>query len=122
MSVHEKIDTYHKLEKEIFEHVGYKHDWSVFPIDDSREMFWHVDPTEQRQVRFAKTEEALQKLEGEFYENEIYTYYHLKKWVYRGKEITLIVVDTHTDGNKYVQIFDNTKERPWVDEESLAHE
>ncbi len=30
--------------------------------------------------------------------------------VYRGQDYTMISVDTHVDGNKFLQIFDNKKE------------
>jgi hypothetical protein len=30
----------------------------------------------------------------------------------------MIVVDTHCDGNQFLQIFDNTKERPMRDTEN----
>lgn len=46
----------------------------------------------------------------QMYSNEIYTQRFLPKWVYRGKDYTMICVDTHTDGNKFLQIFDNSKE------------
>jgi len=45
-----------------------------------------------------------------FYRNDIYTQRFLSKWVYRGEDYTMICVDTHTDGNKFLQIFNNKKE------------
>jgi hypothetical protein len=63
------------------------------------------------EVRFAKTAQDLDDEDaGNYYSNEIYTQRHLPKWIYRGAEYTMIVVDTHTDGNKFLQIFDNSKE------------
>jgi hypothetical protein len=63
-------------------------------------------------VRFAKTEQELESEDGDYYENEIYTQRHLPKWVYRGADYTMVVVDTHTDGNKFLQVFANANERP----------
>jgi hypothetical protein len=63
------------------------------------------------EVKFAETIEALDDWEaGEYYSNEIYTQRFLPKWVYRTDDYTMICVDTHVDGNKFLQIFDNAKE------------
>jgi hypothetical protein len=48
---------------------------------------------------------------GDYYQNDIYTNRFLPKWVYRGPEYTMIVVDTHTDGNQLLQVFANDKEK-----------
>jgi len=39
------------------------------------------------------------------YSNEIYNQRFLKSAIFEGKDFTMILVDTHTDGNKYLQIF-----------------
>jgi hypothetical protein len=44
------------------------------------------------------------------YAAEIYTQRFLPKWVYRGAEYTMVCVDTRTDGNKFLMVFDNKKE------------
>ena len=101
------LDDYSKLQAEIYEYFGYEEDWRVLPIDDARGHFWELD---EDQVRFSETTEALEDEEaGQHYSNEIYKQRHLPKWVYEGKEYTMIVVDTHTDGNQFLQIFENSK-------------
>lgn len=65
-------------------------------------------------VCFAKTEKELTEQDGNYYENEIYTQRHLPKWVYRGAEYTLVVVDTNTDGNQLLSVFANSKERAHI--------
>ena len=42
--------------------------------------------------------------------NDIYTQRFYDKWVWRGKDYTMIFCDTHTDGNKFFGIYDNKKE------------
>lgn len=101
------LDDYFKLQKEIYDYFGYKEDWVVIPIEDGTEWFWHFDGQE---VRFAETIEDLKDEDGNYYLNELYTQRFLKKWVYRTDDYTMICVDTHTDGNKFLQIFDNKKE------------
>lgn len=106
------LDDYLKLRQQVFDYFGYVEDWRVLPLDDSREYFWFL--TSERhggEVHFAKTEQELAEQSGNYYVNEVYTQRHLPKWVYRGKDYTLVVVDTHTDGNQFLQIFSNLNER-----------
>lgn len=105
------FDEYFKLQKEIFDHFGYVEDWVVIPLDDAREYYWTIEDGDTGSVRFAESKELLEDEEaGEYYSNEIYTQRFLPKWVYRTDDYTMICVDTHTDGNKFLQIFDNAKE------------
>ena len=60
-------------------------------------------------MEFAKEEN---NLFDDGYSDEIYTQQSLKKWVYRADDYTMVCVDTHTDGNQFLRIFDNAKERP----------
>jgi hypothetical protein len=106
----ELLDSYFNKRQAIFDYFGYVEDWRVLPFDDAREYFWKLDK-ETGTVGFAEKEADLESEEGEYYENEIYTQRHLPKWVYAGKDFTLIVVDTHTDGNQFLQIFSNEKQR-----------
>lgn len=102
------LDDYFKLQKEIYDYFGYQEDWVVIPLEDATEYVWTV---EDDHVSFADNLAQLQDEKvGQYYENEIYTQCHLPKYVYRGKDYTMICVDTHIDGNKFLQIFDNTKE------------
>jgi len=102
------LDKYFTLQQEIYDYFGYVEDWVVIPIDDAREYVWQLYPDS---VRFAETTEVLQDEDTEtYYEHEIYTQRFLPKWVYRGEDYTMICVDTRTDGNKFLQIFDNKKE------------
>lgn len=107
-----KLDAYLELQKEIFEYFGYVEDWRSLPINDERGSFWFIEGSETNgSVEFADTVEDLSDEEaGNYYSNEIYTQRHLPKWVYRGEEYTMICVDTHTDGNQFLQIFSNDKE------------
>lgn len=105
------LDLYLDTQKEIYKYFGYEESWQVFPIDDSRNQFWRVDEV-GREVEFADTKEELLEQRGNYYTNEVYHYYHLEKPVYRGKDYTMIVVDTNSDGNRFLQIFSNRKELP----------
>ncbi len=110
MSINAKIEVYEEARQAIFDHVGYVEDWVVIPLDDQRRRFWRLDGENRGSVHYADSKEELINEEGNYYTAEIYTQRHLPKWVYRGKEITLVCADTHCDGNKFLFIFDNEKE------------
>jgi len=106
------LDQYLKLQQEIFEYFGYKEDWVAIPIDDQRDKYWFVrgegpgcycyspKPFTKRSIKEGKN----------IYGGSIYTQRFLPKWVYRGKDYTMVCADTHTDGNKFLMIFSNDKE------------
>lgn len=102
------LDKYFELQQEIYDYFGYVEDWRVIPIDDSRSYFWRLGDDE---VYFADSEDELENECGNFYANEIYRQRHLPKWVYEGDKYTMVVVDTHTDGNQFLQIFSNSMRR-----------
>jgi hypothetical protein len=107
------LDEYLELQKKIFSYFGYVEDWRVLPLNDCRECYWYLTgegPGDR--VCFAETEEELTAQDGNYFEAEIYTQRHLPKWVYRGADYTLVVVDTHADGNQLLSVFANSKERP----------
>lgn len=111
------LTDYFDLQKKIYDHFGYAEDWVVIPMDDAREMFWILQQGEDGKgfVRFAETEEKLFS-DGDYYENEIYRQRFLPQWVYPADDCTMICVDTHTDGNRFLQVFDNSKKRELRDE------
>lgn len=92
----------------VFDYFGYVEDWVTIPLDDATEYFWHYDEN-TKCVGYAATEQELRDQDGRYYVNELYTQRFLPKWIYEGKEYTMICVDTRTDGNKYLQVFDNSK-------------
>ena len=106
------LDQYNDLLAQVFAYFGYVENWRVLPLDDAREFFWRLEGEGPGIVKFADTVQELVEETGRYYVNEIYTQRHLSRWVYRGPEFTMIVVDTHTDGNQYLQIFSNVNERP----------
>jgi len=107
------LNDYFKLQNEIYNYFGYVEDWVVIPIDDARNFFWRIQGSEENgSVQYADSIQNLNDIEaGHYYTNEIYTQRFLPKWVYRGEKYTMICVDTHTDGNKFLQIFNNSKEQ-----------
>ena len=100
------LDDYNKLRENLFEYFGYVEDWCVYPLDDATMYYWYINGSEtDGEVHFSEDKDEL-----DMYSNEIYTQRFLNKWVYRGEDYTMIIVDTCVDGNKFLQIFDNDKE------------
>ena len=104
-----QLDVYTKAQQDLFDYFGYIEDWVVIPIDDAREYYWKLNGTGPGEVLFGETIQDVEEETGDHYVNEIYTQRFLPKWVYEGEEFTMICVDTHVDGNKFLQIFDNSK-------------
>jgi hypothetical protein len=108
----ETLERYFDLQEQIYDYFGYTEDWVAIPILDSRVYHWRIIGGESYggKVVFSADADDLINGEGNNYSNSIYTQRHLPKWVYRGCDYTMICVDTHTDGNKFLQIFSNNLE------------
>ena len=104
----ELIEKFEKAKQALCDHVGFKEDWVVYAIDDRTEMFWQV-PEGGSFVKYAETMKEFNS-DGDYYEDEIYTQRFYEKWVYRGEKLTMIFVDTHTDGNRFFAFYSNEKE------------
>lgn len=104
------FDQYERIRTKLFDYFGYVEDWRVIPVDFQLGRYWRLNGTGPGEVQYADSVEELNDQGGNYYVNEIYTQRHLPKWVYRGADFTMVVVDTHCDGNQFLQIFDNAKE------------
>jgi hypothetical protein len=102
------IDNYNDALQSLYDAVGFVEDWAVLPIDDRTDMFWHVDEVDNC-VRYAESMEVLDS-DGDYYENQIYKQRFYNKWIYRGEKLTMIMVDTNIDGNRFFAFYDNDKE------------
>jgi hypothetical protein len=105
------LKQHQELRQQIFKYFNYIEDWGVFPLMDYTNYYWNLN---DGVVGFSEHETDLFETEDDEcdrYEVEVYTYCHLNKWVYHGNEYTMILVDTKTDGNIFLAVFDNTKKR-----------
>lgn len=101
------LDEYFKLQQEIYDYFRFEEDWVVLPLDDRREYDWEIINDEE--ILYGKKDDIINNT-GNYYSDEIYKQRFYDKWVYRGEEYTMIMVDTHTDGNRFLAIYDNLKE------------
>lgn len=106
----EMLDQYFSLQQQIYDYFGYKEDWVVLPLEDKRGMHWFLTDRETALVHSPKpfTEESIE------FGKQIYSYEvtapFLPRYVYRAEDYTLIAIDTRTDGNRLLLIFDNKLE------------
>lgn len=105
------LDNYLDLEKQIYEYFGFTETWQVLPIQDCRKYYWRINYSRDG-VDFADSEKELAEETGNYYKNSFFYSPGEDMPVYPGKGYALIMVDTHTDGNKFMSIFDKSKCRP----------
>ena len=103
----EIIKVFNKALQDLYDHVGFKEDWVIYPVDDRTEMYWKI--VNLNEVKYADTMEKFNS-DGEYYLNTIYTQRFYNKWIYRGKQLTMIFCDAGIDGMIYFAFFDNSKE------------
>jgi hypothetical protein len=104
------IDNYNKALQKIYDHVGFKESWVIYPIDDCTDMFWSIIGSS---VKYVETIDKLNSEKGEYYQDDIYPQRFYDKWIYKGESYTMVFCDSHVDGvdgMKYFRIFDNSKE------------
>src|SRR6185437_16489274 len=97
------LKDYFELERKIHEYFGYKQDWVTIPLSDETEMYWRIDGDEVYYYEEPLTEKIIE--DGNYYSGTIYTQRFLSKWIYRTDDYTMISVNTHVDGNKYLMVF-----------------
>lgn len=118
----EQLDQYFELTTAVHEAFGYTEDWVVIPLDDEREVYWHLSGEGYGDsVTWSDTPENLRRYlglidgdepadENRIWSCQIYTQRFLPKWVYRAEDFTMVCVDTQTDGNKFLMVFSNARE------------
>jgi hypothetical protein len=104
------LKQYFKLQQEIYKYFGYVEEWQVLPIDDRTSFYWDV-VIDEGSVRFSLVDPVVQELtENQLFEDELLIRPSTGS-TYHSNGYTMIAVDTRTDGNKFLAIYDNTKQR-----------
>ncbi|MDR2146423.1 MAG: hypothetical protein LBE91_08200 [Tannerella sp.] len=105
------IRNYNKAKQAIYDHVGFRKDWVIYPIDDCTDCWWQIIGDEKDgSVVYAETRKDIEESTDEYWQDDIYTQRFYKKWVYRGEKFTMIFCDSGVDGMKYFRVFDNKLE------------
>lgn len=107
------LDDYFERQEMVHEAFGYKEDWKAIPLDDRRGEHWMLVGGEGPGGKCVWHEKPLtveMMGKGDFYSGTIYTQRFLPKWVYRNKTHVMVSIDTHTDGNKFLMVFEGQLE------------
>lgn len=108
------IDIYFGAKKRVHEYFGYVPGWKEIPMEDGRRYHWMLIGNEIDEklvysgVPFVA--EDLGPKGGNFFSASIYKQCFLTKYVYRNQLHTMISIDTHVDGNKFLMILTNSLE------------
>jgi len=101
---------YFDAQQKIYDYFGYNEDWTI-PLSDCTEYQWFLTGEEHGgSVIYGENLTVENASLGDYYRAEIYTQRHLPKWVYRKEDYTMVCMDTNCDENKFLAIFDNSKE------------
>lgn len=111
------IEKFFEMQSKVHKYFGYVEDWKVIPMDPQMGRSWIIcGPEDSSSTKVAWTKQGsefskclIEKGE-ELYTGTIYTQRFLPKWVYRGDDYTMVAVDTHSDGNQMLMIFENVLE------------
>ncbi len=107
------LDTYFATQQAIYDHFEYAEDWVCIPLDDKTDCYWMLRQNDDGggHVTWSSVPFTVETIRGgeEIYSGPIYTQRFLPRWVYPSKTHTMISVDTQTDGNKFLMVFDNSK-------------
>lgn len=115
------LDAYNLVKDQIFKEFGYTEDWKVHPLEDMREVWWAVSPDKSEVHFFYKKDDI--NLYNKLYSHEIGHDRFLPKYIYEGsgeaEGYTMILCDTHTDGNVLLCIFDDKKKCEYMEDERM---
>jgi hypothetical protein len=108
--LNESIDEYFWQKSVIHEAFAYEPDWVEIPLDDMRGHHWMLVGGEAHGGKCVYSEKPFTKetiaAGEEISSGDIYTQRFLTKWVYRTEGHVLVSVDTKTDMNRFLMIFD----------------
>ena len=109
----ELLDRYFHLQQEIYTYFGYEENYRVIPLDDLTNAYWMLEQREDGGGFVLWSTKALTartiRAGTNIYSASIYTQWFLPRWVYPGADYTMVCADTHTDQNKFLMIFTNSK-------------
>lgn len=107
------IDDYFEAKVKVHKLMGYVPNWVEIPMEDERSMHWMIIGSEENGYVAYSPEQFTEQniIDGNMlYGGPIYTQRHLPKYVYRSEDYVMIAIDTLTDGNKFLMIFDSKLE------------
>lgn len=101
------IKKYEAALQAIYDHVGFKEGWVIYPLDDCTDKYWDV--IENEEVHYADSKKEFEEKDGNYYSDKIYPQRFYNKWVYEGENFTMVFCNRRIDGMKWFRLFDNSK-------------
>lgn len=115
----EIVDKYFKLQQDIYSLFGYVEQWTVFPLEDRRQYFWFVS---EHRVWYSSKKSNLDAVVAHYLESnelewditnvdsgDIYIDEKCSP-LHTANDLAMVQVDTNTDGNVFLAIYDIGKQ------------
>jgi len=107
----EILNGFFNLRRDIKHYFGYEDDWEMLPLDDERDMYWMLVEGKSPFVVYSEAPLTPKTIsEGEFCFGPVFDHRKTRRTAYRRDDLVAVPVDTQTDGNKFLMIFDTAKE------------
>lgn len=104
------LDTHFALVEAVYKAFGYAEQWRAFVMEDARGSYW----MRLGEDAIAWSPEAFSEepiVDGSnLCTAGIYTYRHLEQYVFRAEGLVMALLDTQSDGNALLFVFDESKE------------
>jgi hypothetical protein len=104
MNINETLDQYNELYVKITDYFGYVDSWLGLSIEDCRGFTWQLT---KHGVYYTDSSNIIDVLDDLFAPRVVD---FKQEWVYRGEELTLLVLRFGLSGNAFLGVFDNNKE------------
>lgn len=109
MDLEEKLEKYLELEEEIFKEFGYEQTWHRYPIQVETDSYWLVTGLYNEVYVYSPKPFSKKSIESGK-EISSATIQGLSTGMWKTETHTMVLLDTHVDGNIWLFVFDNEKE------------
>jgi hypothetical protein len=103
---HKLVDAFNSAKQNLFDHVGYEQDGADYAIEDADLYYWEID---WRNIFYSDVKEDVKNI-SKCYLGYLYYDACYPQSVFRGEDLTMIVVDTRVNNEIRLFVFDNKKE------------
>lgn len=104
----ELLSRYNELESQILNYFGYQQEWTMLPLDDMTMMSWMLVTNRVIWSDKPLTVEIIK--DGEIYDAFAFAAFNMvQRWVWEKEDYTLLRVDTRSDNNYLLMVFDNSR-------------
>lgn len=106
----ELLSRYNELESQILNYFGYQQEWTMLPLDDMTMMYWMLADDKVVWSDKLLTAETVEK-GMEIYDAVAYIAFNMtERWIWTKDDYTLLRVNTRSDNNHLLMVFDNSRQ------------